>query len=829
MSQSSVKDKVPYHYKPQHISIEEWQIRLRRQFALEQHFLVTNLGSHPVYSDFEISNPKSGKQYKVALRPPESGRNYCSCPDFAINTLGTCKHIEYAMHYLKQRVDPEQFNQPYLPSYSSVFVNYGLERQVVLRIGTHQKEAMRELSDGVFGPDGVLPRGNFVLLHDFFQRATELDPEFRCYEDVFEFMAELLDKEDRIRRIQEAYPDDIHSFALNDVLKANLFTYQKEGILFAARAGRSLIADEMGLGKTIQAIGAAEIMANLFGVESILIICPTSLKYQWKSEIEKFTYQTALVAEGNHLKRSAIYRQPVRYKITSYHTIHSDLEKINQAGFDLVILDEAQKIKNWKTQTAQRVKKIKTPYTIVLTGTPMENRIDELHSIVSFIDPYKLGPMFRFLAAHELRDPESNKVVGYQDLSGIHAALSDIIVRRTKSQVQLQLPERLDKTYFVPMTNEQMAIHEDSKKSMTRLIQKWKRFRFLSEQDRLLLLKLLGMMRMVCCSTYILDEKERHDTKIDELVSLLTDAFENGHQKVVIFCQWERMTRLVANELENRNIGFQYLHGGVPSKDRKELLTQFHEDPDCRIFLSTDAGGVGLNLQCASMVINLDVPWNPAILEQRIARAHRMGQKNTVYVVNFVAKNTIEEQILGLLKFKSSVFSGALDNGQDMVMMGESKMKEMMDTIEKITITEPVDPDIESDPDNQLNSTLEQASAFAAEAQNESCDLQNMAEDSESEVEQGQSPSDEQMDSSKTTATGVSPDTVQQLFQAGMSFLQSMSNMAATTPGKTIPSLIAEDKETGEKFIKVPIVNDAMLQNVTTALNALAAAFTGRK
>jgi SNF2 family DNA or RNA helicase len=176
---------------------------------------------------------------------------------------------------------------------------------------------------------------------------------------------------------------------------------------------------------------------------------------------------------------------------------------------------------------------------------------------------------------------------------------------------------------------------------------------------------MLSQMRMLCDSTYILDQKTRYDTKVEETLNILRNVFESGDEKVVIFSQWERMTRLIAKELDVLGVRYEYLHGGIPSEARKNLTDNFTELPESRVFLSTDAGSTGLNLQVASILINLDLPWNPAVLEQRIARIYRIGQKKNIQVINLVASQTIEERMLSTLNFKTSLFEGILDNGEE--------------------------------------------------------------------------------------------------------------------------------------------------------------------
>ncbi|NJO91976.1 MAG: DEAD/DEAH box helicase [Chloroflexia bacterium] len=263
----------------------------------------------------------------------------------------------------------------------------------------------------------------------------------------------------------------------------------------------------------------------------------------------------------------------------------------------------------------------------------MENKLEELYSIVQFVDPFVLGPYWKYLSDYRIVD-EVGKVKAYQNLNKIGEQLANTMIRRRKKDVLLQLPERMDKTLFVPMTEEQATIHNEYQESVSRLVVKWRRQGFLNEKDRQSLMIFLNMMRMVCDSTYILDQKTRFDTKIGELLSILDEVFAEDNEKVVIFSQWERMTRLVAIELEKQKVKYQYLHGGIPSKKRGILYDEFNNDPECKVFLSTDAGGVGLNLQSASILINLDIPWNPAVLEQRIARIYRLDEKRNVSIIN---------------------------------------------------------------------------------------------------------------------------------------------------------------------------------------------------
>lgn len=705
MVRPSKKRNVSRLHQPPDMSLEVWQRELRRQFGGEQTFRIENIGEHPIFSEFRLTNPEHGSVYRVAIRGAEPYRNFCSCADFKTNTLGTCKHIEFLLATLmRKRGTKRALLAGYQAPYSSISIDYGVQRYVRFRIGSDCPPALRRLVAKEFDAGGRLKAEGFTHFETFVSAARAIDPELRIYEDVLPFVAEVRDARRRAEIIDGAFANGIRSRELEGLLKTTLYDYQKEGALFAARAGRSLIADEMGLGKTIQAIAAAEIMARHLGVERVLVVCPTSLKHQWSQEIALFSDRPARVIEGLVPARAAAFRDEAFFKITNYDTVHADLDRIRGWAPDLVILDEAQRIKNWATRTARSVKRIASAYAIVLSGTPLENRLEELVSIVDFIDPFRLGPTYRFLDAHQTKD-ENGRVTGYRDLDRVAATLSSVVVRRRKKEVLTQLPERLEKQFFVAMTPEQREHHEENREIVARIAMKWRKHRHLSEADQRRMMIALQGMRMSCDSTYLLDEQSDHGTKAGEIMTLLGEVLEEERTKVVVFSQWLRMHEILASRISSAGWGHVLFNGGVSSRARAGLVQRFRDDPSCRIFLSTDAGGVGLNLQHASVVVNVDLPWNPAVLEQRIGRVHRLGQRNPVRVVNFVAEGTIEESMLSVLRFKKSLFAGVLDGGETEISLGKSRLARFMESVESVTnaIT-PAPPQPEPEPEPPLES-----------------------------------------------------------------------------------------------------------------------------
>jgi SNF2 family DNA or RNA helicase len=724
----------------------------------------------------------------VAIRGQGLGDNYCACPDFAVNTLGTCKHIEFVLNRLRRKRGARKaFIEGFRPVYSEVYLRYGARRAIVFKPGTECSPAVRRLAAGYFDADGVLRPEAYVHFESFLSKATGRKHDLRCYDDALNFIAQVRDQTFLAERIDKLFPRGVAGKAFGRLLKIPLYRYQREGVLFAAKAGRSLIADDMGLGKTVQAIGACELLGRAAGVERVLVVCPTSLKHQWKREIETFCGRSAVVIEGSSSARNALYAADSFYKIVNYDVVHRDGGTIRNWDPDVIVLDEAQRIKNWNTRRAKTVKKLDSKYAIVLTGTPLENRLEELHAIVEFVDRFRLGPMFRFLAEHQQVD-DNGRVIGYRNLDRIGQTLEPVLIRRTKKQVLKELPERLDKNYFVPMTREQMLHHEENREIVGKVAAKWRRLGFLPESDQRRLMIALQKMRMSCNSTYLLDRETDHGVKADETISVLQETFERPNDKAVVFSQWLGTHEILLKRLRSAKLGYVLFHGRVPSKNRKGLIQQFREDPDCRVFLSTDAGGVGLNLQNAAAVVNMDLPWNPAVLDQRIGRVHRLGQHRPVRVINFVSQGTIEQGMLSVLSFKKSMFAGVLDGGSPEVFLGGTRFKRFMDSVDQVTGSIP--PPMP---------TQEQAAAPTRGA----------AEREESP--QVQMPV--QADWGSLVAAGVS-------FLNKLGSALSSEAEAPVQIGRHLR--IETDEATGQRHLKVPVPPREVLSDIAGLLNQLA-------
>jgi hypothetical protein len=768
--------------RPEDLNTPEWQVALRRQYGREQAFELENLDDEPVFSEYRVSNPDNGSAYRVAIRGAGLGDNYCACPDFATNLLGTCKHIEFVLGRLERRRGGKAaLRRGFEPDYSEVWLRYGAQRHLCFRPGRRCTPGLLKRARALFDPEEGwrLTAKRLDGLDDFLAAAKRSRHEVRCYEDGLAFAAERRADEERLRCLADLFPQGSVTPALRDLLNVPLYPYQCEGTLFAVRAGRAIIADDMGLGKTIQAIAAAEILLRHVDAERVLVVCPTSLKHQWHAEIARLSGRDALVAGGSQRERARQFAQPAVFKITNYDTVRRDLDLINAWAPDLVIADEAQRIKNWDTKAARAMKQLKSRYALVLTGTPLENRLRELVSIVQFVDQHRLGPTWRFLERHQITT-DSGQVVGYAHLDEVAATLAPVLIRRRKAEVLDQLPPRRDKVYLLPLTAAQRALHEEHAETVARIVARWKKQHFLSDRDQKILMAALQSMRMVCDSTYLLDPRQDHGAKIPELLRVLDEALVEPDVKVVIFSQWLRSHELLSRALDAAGHGHVLFYGGVPGRRRGALVKRFKTDPACRVFLSTDAGGVGLNLQCASVVMNLDLPWNPAILEQRISRAHRLGQHRPVQVLNFVAEASIEHNLMGLLTFKQSLAAGVLDGGEKEVHLGGSRLTRFMEDVER-AIVQPA-PDSPS---------VSRPGATASRAVGE-----GIAQFSTIGAAHHQPGAD---------GTGRNGNPWQPLLALGQALLAEMARDHEPDTSKQSGSLLRHDRKTGERYLRVPV------------------------
>ncbi|MFP4531952.1 MAG: DEAD/DEAH box helicase [Desulfobacterales bacterium] len=780
----------------------------RQKRAKTENFQIT---AGDMYKGEHLVETPAGKQYTVTLHDPENGTGHCSCPDFETNRLQTCKHLIAVHRLLKEHKGFKQKAAKEVFPFVDIFWDAAAERpRVFCEHPENEPESLRQVIEDNFDPDGLFQKsdlGEFTPLLDLPDQFKRVRIAGTVYKKLETYWAE--------RQLAELSRQTEPDFS---VIKTRLYPYQEEGVRFALYKKAALIGDEMGLGKTLQAIAASILKRDIFGFSRVLVVTLASLKEQWKREIDRFTDENAVIIAGSAAKRRQIYdSDDALFKITNYEAVLRDVGPISRFKPDIVILDEAQRIKNFNTKTADAVKRLPRKHAMVLTGTPLENKLEDVYSIIQFLDPDRLSPLWAFAAEHFMLSREKKgKILGYRNLDKLHQELQPIVIRRKKMDGLDQLPEELVNNYYIELTDQQNKIHGGYAQSLLPLMNK----KFLTPMDLRRIQELLLKMRQVCNSTYLIDRKTQISPKLKELESILSDLAIQEGRKIVIFSEWTTMTYLIARHLSNAGIPFVELSGKIPVNRRQALIDEFTNNPDCRVFLSTDAGGTGLNLQAADCVINFELPWNPARMNQRIGRVSRIGQESgTVNVINLIAKNSIEERIYAGIQLKTDLFQGVFDGTTDMVEFSREKRTEMLNQLREMMeeAPEPVSPEpsaaeeIPEDTPHYLNPEVfkdqaEGAFAYDAEEAGGAAREQAGTDDSAGQPAAAAERSDSAGgDSAAAVLADQPPEKMEAVLNSGMAFIGGLLEMATgqkIETSETSDKMVRIDKETGEVTMK---------------------------
>lgn len=687
-------EQKPRSRHPSWNTTDEHEIKLRKTRALTEPMIIERIGNNDrTFADYMISKKDNDNpvKYKVEIRSLQKCFNHCSCPDFKKNSLGTCKHIEKVLSQIKAKKKTSPFIE--------IFVDFGSDAKLTIEFPPNPAAAalkfLKKYLDISNNFKKPIENTLQVFLRDYETASDKVRTEIRVSGTVSE-LADKLRHQRQNQQIQQKYALELRKAAGEaEFLRYPLYDYQIDGMLHLAFTERAMLADEMGLGKTVQAIAAANVLHNIHDIKRVLVICPASLKAEWEDQIEKFTSLSSTVLFGSRQIRLDAYKNCKSFfLITNYEQIVRDYNEVNQNfAPDLVILDEAQRIKNWKTKTAQSIKKLQSRFTFVLTGTPIENRIDELYSLVDYIDNTVFGSLFRFNREYYDFDMDG-KTEGFKNLRQLHEKIQPIMMRRRKDEIAEQLPERIDNNYFVQLTPEQRTRYNEYEYRVTILLTIAKK-RPLRPEEHERIQRWLACMRMLCDTCYIMDQEITDSPKVDELLKILSDLWDNDpNRKIIIFSEWVKMLELVRVQLEENDVDFAWHVGTVPQQKRRAEIQKFKNNLNCKVFLSSDSGGLGLNLQAASVVVNMDLPWNPAKLEQRIARAWRKHQKNVVNVINLVAEDTIENKMIATLAFKQGLADSVLDGRGDIDLIEKPNARntfiERLAEIMNTTVAQPV-------------------------------------------------------------------------------------------------------------------------------------------
>jgi len=779
------------YLSPQEIREQALEDRTKR--ARAQEFSVQQ---GDMYKGDHLVTTATGYQYQVTLHDPVAQTGHCSCPDFHTNRLSTCKHLIFLSTFLKEqegfdeRVRKERF--PYVDIFWDAIK--GRPRLFHQRTESELGSDLAVLLAELFDQDNLYSGNSLVDL------ITELDRleshrQVRIQQQVIGKLSDAaLDEALVCAEKGTGMPD------LSGYLNVAPYRYQEEGIAFGVYKKAVLIGDEMGLGKTLQAIGLSVLKKEIFGFRTVLVVTLSSLKQQWQREVERSSNEKACIIAGTAEQRKQQYQEDSSlFKITNYEAVLRDVTIISSMRPDLIILDEAQRIKNFETKTATAVKRLPRQHAIVLTGTPLENKLEDVYSLVQFLDPDLLSPLWQFAADHFLlARKKKNEILGYTNLGSLHEKLKPLVIRRRKEEVLTELPELVVNNYFVNLRREQAEIHAGFAQSLLPLMNK----KFLTPMDLRRIQALLLKMRQVCNTTYLIDRETNISPKLDEMANILEELVLRNGRKVVIFSEWTTMTLLIGKHLSSAAIPFVELTGKVPVKKRQALIDEFSDNRDCKVFLSSDAGGTGLNLQAADSVINFELPWNPAKVNQRIGRVNRIGQTSKcINVINLVARDSIEERIMAGIRLKEDLFQGVFDGGDDEVLLSRQKRQEMVDQLRGLIADDTADFVPEPVPDEEL-----------AEDTPHFLNPQVLQEDDDFIGEEGTEeeialPHEEHQDSVQEAQADSSPSSerIEEVLNQGIGFLSGVLEMATgekLSAAEAGDKMVTVDKATGEVTLK---------------------------
>ena len=580
-------------------------------------------------------------------------------PIFGMNTLKRFKYnTNTAKMEFKTGSGTDWFDIRMQVSYGDQIVPLATLRKAIIN-----KQQFVLLSDGTLG---MLPDEWIKKFSSLMRMGTIKDDGLqvsKLHWTVIDQLNEQVDEEAILKEIAEKKKrlkdiDNVKKIKLPTNIKATLRDYQKSGFqwmnLLDDMGWGGCLADDMGLGKTLQTLAFLSAMQTKHKGETHLIVCPTSLIYNWQTEIDKFTphlnyyihYGSDRVLEEHDILNADIV-------ITSYGILRSDIEQLVQYRFGYIILDESQAIKNHLSQTAKAAQVINSRNRLILSGTPVQNNTFDLYAQFNFINPGLLGNMefFKTEFANKIdKDNDKDKT------NELRKLIYPFMLRRTKEQVAKDLPDKTETILWCEMESKQRTIYNSFKDEYRKnILKKIEEEGF--AKAGIYILSGLTKLRQICDSPAILNEEEAYPNvsiKIDELMREIEENSSN--HKALVFSQFTTMLQLIGKELDKRKVAYYYLDGSTKATDRQKAVAEFQENEEVKIFLiSLKAGGVGLNLTAADYVYMVDPWWNPATEQQAIDRTHRIGQKKSVFAYKLICKDSIEEKILQLQQKKKSL------------------------------------------------------------------------------------------------------------------------------------------------------------------------------
>jgi non-specific serine/threonine protein kinase len=559
---------------------------------------------------------------------------------------------------------------------AKVDISFGEQKVSVLDIKNMllNKQQFIPLKDGTLG---VLPEEwikKYALLFKVGEGKSDTIKLSKYHFSLIDELYKMRDEEELIFQLEEKYEKIREKYTIPDVLppahlESVLRPYQVSGFqwlnyLQEVQWG-GILADDMGLGKTIQTLSFLQHLKEKKGKLLSMVVCPTTLLFNWQNELEKFTPSLSFVIHhGGNRSKTQLLKNAPEVIITTYGTLRSDIKAFSEVQFDYVILDESQAIKNPSSKVTKAASLLKSENRLCLSGTPLQNNTFDIYAQMNFLNPGMLGSVEFF--KHNFAMP-IDKFDEQEQKEHLRKFVFPFILRRTKEQVAKDLPEKQEMVLFCEMGDEQRKIYDayrnDFRDKLLGMVEQKG-----LQKTQLSILQGLMKLRQICDSPAILKD-ESYPNESVKLTELTREIVENiSNHKALVFSQFLGMLGLIKEELIRLKIDFEYFDGSSTIAERERAIERFQNDSNCRVFLiSLKAGGVGLNLTAADYVYIVDPWWNPAVEQQAIDRTHRIGQTKNIFAYRMICKDTVEDKIIKLQEKKKSLAKALISDEEGFV------------------------------------------------------------------------------------------------------------------------------------------------------------------
>lgn len=589
-----------------------------------------------IFGEHQLINER-GVHYHLTFRDLERKHGYCTCPDYSTNKLGTCKHLIFAFTHLQNNPSLVPEKLPAFP-FVEVFLNPFRNNKISYFFPEKLSGPIAELFYRYFG------NKNFI-------EDEEVESFTGFLNNTHKFKQILVRSEVR-EKVKKATEQASIAYLKKTVklnfqkLKSPLLPFQKEGVDFATFSTGLIVADDLELGKLTQAVATAVMKKEVFGFTKTLVVCPATLKMQWKREIERLTGKPPLFVEGSQPERLKLYREQEQYFfIVNYETVNQDIAALQEWHPDLLILDEAQRLKNYASNISNAIRTIPRRHTLVISGSPFESRLIELYALMMHVDPGLLSPLWEFSYKYcYFDDHKKNNIVGYYNLEELFQRLGSVLLRREKLEVIKQLPQISTIDLPVALHPQQLALNLKFAGKLLNIINK----KMLTPFEHQQALSLIGQMRALTGSTFLVDEFTNISPKTEELKSILTEKLNirKKPRKVIIFTEWKKMLQVIARSLRLNKIRYVEISHDTPDKQRVALIRSFESDSDCNVLIADNSDLYEANIRTADVVVNFDIPADRECKSRRMGSLEKIIQrKGNLTIINMIAKNSLEEKI----------------------------------------------------------------------------------------------------------------------------------------------------------------------------------------